>query len=224
MSVVAAVEPDDGAGRRRVVERRAGLQRRRRAGAHHPAGSRPHHGPIRRGGGGFHRHALEDRARPHGAQHRHSQPARPCRERAHHRAVPRPRRGARRGHRARRRGAGDHPFRQRQGTQLPGSGCAARPERQIEPLLVTLSTPHEVFPLYQHPGVELLYVLEGSIGVRLRPRTATCWNPATPCSSRERWRTRPTALVDLPVRFLSLKVYPSPPADRMIRPQVTDGR
>ena len=34
--------------------------------------------------------------------------------------------------------------------------------RRMEPLLVTLSQQQEVFPLFQHPGTELLYMLEGA--------------------------------------------------------------
>ena len=88
-------------------------------------------------------------------------------------------------------------------------GALRGPERQIEPLLVTLSTTDEVFPLYQHPGVEMLYVLEGSMEYGygsnrylLAPGDTMQFHGEVPHG--------PTALVELPVRFLSLKVYPTP--------------
>jgi DNA-binding XRE family transcriptional regulator len=43
--------------------------------------------------------------------------------------------------------------------QLLGSSRA--PYRMMVPLLVTLDEQREVFPLFQHPGIELIYMLEG---------------------------------------------------------------
>ena len=87
-------------------------------------------------------------------------------------------------------------------------GALRGPDRRIEPLLVTLTTVDEVFPLYQHPGVEMLYVLEGSMEYGygsnrylLEPGDTMQFNGEVPHG--------PTALVALPVRFLSLKVYPA---------------
>ena len=88
-------------------------------------------------------------------------------------------------------------------------GALRGPERQIEPLLVTLSTPHEVFPLYQHPGVELLYVLEGSMEYGYGSNRYLL-EPGDTMQFQGEVAHGPTALVDLPVRFLSLKVYSSP--------------
>src|SRR5262249_22655861 len=42
-------------------------------------------------------------------------------------------------------------------------GSMRGPAKRIEPMLVTLTSKAEVFPLYQHPGTELLYVLEGKM-------------------------------------------------------------
>ena len=44
-------------------------------------------------------------------------------------------------------------------SQLPGT--MRGPNRLLEPILVTLTKPTEVFPLYQHTGIEIIYMLEG---------------------------------------------------------------
>ena len=59
----------------------------------------------------------------------------------------------------------------------------------IEPYLVTLTEESEVFPLFQHAGVEFLYLLEGEVVYRAAGSTYHL-SPATPCSSTE---TQPTA-------------------------------
>ena len=41
--------------------------------------------------------------------------------------------------------------------------------RRMTPQLVTLTEQAEVFPLYQHPGTEFLYMLSGVDGLRPRP-------------------------------------------------------
>ncbi len=48
-----------------------------------------------------------------------------------------------------------HPY------QLLGS--MRGPAKRMEPMLVTLTSESEVFPLYQHPGTEFLYMLEGEM-------------------------------------------------------------
>ena len=92
-------------------------------------------------------------------------------------------------------------------------GALRGPERQIEPLLITLSSADEVFPLYQHPGVELLYVLEGSMEYGYGSNRYLL-GPGDTMQFHGEVAHGPTALVELPVRFLSLKVYPPRPADR----------
>ena len=42
-------------------------------------------------------------------------------------------------------------------------GTLRGPNRVIEPMITTITEPGGVFPLYQHPGVEFLHVLEGSL-------------------------------------------------------------
>ena len=77
----------------------------------------------------------------------------------------------------------------------------------MEAHLVTLTERSEEFPLFQHPGTELLFMLEGEMvyghGDDRLPRCA----PATRCSSTARARTGPQELVELPIRFLSVVAY-----------------
>ena len=41
----------------------------------------------------------------------------------------------------------------------------------VEPYLITLSKDSDVFPIFQHEGVEFLYMLEGEVGYRHGDKT-----------------------------------------------------
>ena len=78
--------------------------------------------------------------------------------------------------------------------------------RRMEPLLVTLSQQQEVFPLFQHPGTELLYMLEGAFEYGhgnaryvLRPGDTLQFDGEIPHG--------PTKIIKTPVRFLSIIAY-----------------
>ena len=78
--------------------------------------------------------------------------------------------------------------------------------RRMEPLLVTLSPQQEVFPLFQHPGTELLYMLEGALEYGhgnaryvLRPGDTLQFDGEIPHG--------PTKIIKTPVRFLSIIAY-----------------
>lgn len=88
--------------------------------------------------------------------------------------------------------------------QLLGSmrGSAKR----MEPLLVTLMERTEVFPLFQHPGTELIYMLQGKMtygygAARYEMATgdALQFDGEVPHG--------PTELTKLPIRFLSVISY-----------------
>ncbi len=83
------------------------------------------------------------------------------------------------------------------------------PNKAIEPMLVTLNEHSEVFPLFQHPGVEFIYMLEGVVEYGhgagryvLRPGDAIQFSGEVVHG--------PTELVSLPIRFLSVIAYGSP--------------
>jgi len=87
-------------------------------------------------------------------------------------------------------------------------GALRGPRRQIEPVLVTITEPNEVFPLFQHAGVEFIHILEGTLEYGYGSNHYTLSTGDTMQLHGE-VAHGPTALIDLPIRFLSLKVHPS---------------
>jgi len=85
------------------------------------------------------------------------------------------------------------------------------PQKVMEPVLVTLNEHSEVFPLFQHVGVEFIYLLEGVVEYGygadryvLERGDAIQFNGEVVHG--------PTRLVELPIRFLSVIAYASPRA------------
>ncbi|SPH23742.1 HTH-type transcriptional regulator SutR [Defluviimonas aquaemixtae] len=77
----------------------------------------------------------------------------------------------------------------------------------VEPYLITLSSDADVFPTFQHEGIETIYMLEGEIDYRhgkavfsLKPGDTLFFDADTPHG--------PEKLVNLPARFLSVIAYP----------------
>ncbi|HJL77010.1 MAG: XRE family transcriptional regulator [Acidimicrobiales bacterium] len=88
-------------------------------------------------------------------------------------------------------------------------GSLRGPHRIIEPMMVTLESSDDVFPLFQHEGVEFLHMLEGSMDYGYGPKTYRLGAGDT-LQIHGEVAHGPTALVDVPVRFMSVKVYASP--------------
>jgi transcriptional regulator with XRE-family HTH domain len=85
-------------------------------------------------------------------------------------------------------------------------GSLRGPYKRVEPLLVSLNERSEVFPLFQHAGIEILYMLDGvmeySYGrqvYRMEPGDTLQFEGDIPHG--------PTMLVKLPIRFLSFTIY-----------------
>lgn len=79
----------------------------------------------------------------------------------------------------------------------------------MEPYLITLTDESDVFPIFQHSGVEFLYMLEGEVSYRhgsktyiMQPGDSLIFDADAPHGPEE--------LRELPVRFLSIIVYPNP--------------
>jgi transcriptional regulator with XRE-family HTH domain len=77
----------------------------------------------------------------------------------------------------------------------------------VEPYLITLTEGSDVFPLFQHSGVEFIYMLEGEVGYRhsdrtyvLRPGDSLYFDADAPHGPEE--------LRELPIRFISVIAYP----------------
>ena len=86
-------------------------------------------------------------------------------------------------------------------------GALRGANRRIEPVLVTLTAESETNPRFQHPGTELLYMLAGDMvyhhaesEYRLRPGDALLLDGEGVHG--------PVALLELPIRFLSVTAYP----------------
>ena len=107
--------------------------------------------------------------------------------------------------------AGSGPEIVRKGTRAGHTyellGSLRGPYKRVEPLLVSLDEETEVFPLFQHNGIEILYMLSGIMEYGY---------------GRQRYKMErgdtlqfegeiphgPTMLVKLPIRFLSITIYP----------------
>lgn len=77
----------------------------------------------------------------------------------------------------------------------------------VEPYLVTLTEKSEVFPLFQHDGVEFIYILEGEVLYRhgsstyqMAPGDSLFFDADTPHGPEE--------LLKLPIRLLSVILQP----------------
>jgi transcriptional regulator with XRE-family HTH domain len=83
------------------------------------------------------------------------------------------------------------------------------PRRTFEPFLVTLNDKSEVFPGFEHPGTEFIYLLEGSLTYRcgdethlLKAGDALTFLGAVPHG--------PEKLLKTPIRMLSVIIYNEP--------------
>jgi transcriptional regulator with XRE-family HTH domain len=80
------------------------------------------------------------------------------------------------------------------------------PRRLFEPFLVTLTDKSEVFPRFEHPGIEFLHVLEGRIEYRHGKNTYML-GPGDSLTLRGEVPHGPERLVRLPIRMLSIIMY-----------------
>jgi DNA-binding XRE family transcriptional regulator len=77
----------------------------------------------------------------------------------------------------------------------------------VEPYLITLTVESEVFPLFQHTGMEFLYMLEGKL-LYLHGDKSYVLEPGDSLFFDAETTHGPEELVDLPIRFLSVIVSP----------------
>jgi transcriptional regulator with XRE-family HTH domain len=90
--------------------------------------------------------------------------------------------------------------------QLLGHTGGATGAVVVEPYLITLTEESDVFPLFQHGGLELIYMLEGEVVYRhadklypMKPGDSLFFDADAPHGPEE--------LVKLPIRFLSVISY-----------------
>ncbi len=78
--------------------------------------------------------------------------------------------------------------------------------KRMEAVLVTLTESSEVFPLFQHGGTELLYMLEGEM-VYGHGETSYTMRPGDALQLDGEGPHGPERLVTLPIRFLSVIAF-----------------
>jgi transcriptional regulator with XRE-family HTH domain len=89
-------------------------------------------------------------------------------------------------------------------------GALRDPQRRLEAHLVTLTEGGEVFPLYQHAGTELLFMLEGEM-VYGHGEASYTLGPGDALQLDGEGVHGPQELVALPIRFLSVVAYGDAP-------------
>ena len=91
-------------------------------------------------------------------------------------------------------------------------GTLRGPNRTIEPMITTITERGDVFPLYQHPGVEFIHMLSGSLEYGYGANRYRLDEGDTMQIHGE-VAHGPVEIIDLPVRFMSIKVYPAAASD-----------
>lgn len=85
-------------------------------------------------------------------------------------------------------------------------GALRGPHKRMEAVLVTLTEQSEVFPLFQHPGTELLYMLEGEM-IYGHGEASYTMRPGDALQLDGEGAHGPQELVELPIRFLSVTSF-----------------
>lgn len=85
-------------------------------------------------------------------------------------------------------------------------GALRGPHKRMEAHLVTLTERSEEFPLFQHPGTELLFMLEGEM-VYGHGESSYPMRPGDALQLDGEGAHGPQDLVALPIRFLSVVAY-----------------
>ena len=80
------------------------------------------------------------------------------------------------------------------------------PHKRMEAHIVTLTERSEEFPLFQHPGTELLYMLEGEM-VYAHGESSYTMRPGDALQLDGEGLHGPRELIRLPIRFLSVVAY-----------------
>lgn len=94
----------------------------------------------------------------------------------------------------------------RAGHQYQLLGHTMRKNIVVEPYMITLTERSDVFPLFQHAGIEFLYMLEGEVGYRHGDKTYTL-TPGDSLYFDSDVPHGPEELRKLPIRFLSIITY-----------------
>ena len=88
-------------------------------------------------------------------------------------------------------------------------GALRGPQKRMEAHVVTLTERSEIFPLFQHPGTELLFMLEGEM-VYGHGEASYTLGPGDALQLDGEGVHGPQELLALPIRFLSVVAYGDP--------------
>jgi transcriptional regulator with XRE-family HTH domain len=94
----------------------------------------------------------------------------------------------------------------RHGHQYELLGPLRGPHQRMEAVLVTLTQQSEVFPLFQHPGTELIFMLEGDM-VYGHGESRYTLGPGDALQFDGEGAHGPDQLLGLPIRFLSVTAF-----------------
>lgn len=81
------------------------------------------------------------------------------------------------------------------------------PTKLFEPFLITMDDDSQRYPTFHHPGTEFIYMLEGEIEYRCGQETYLL-EPGDALSFQGTVPHGPERLVQCPIKFLSVIVYP----------------
>jgi transcriptional regulator with XRE-family HTH domain len=80
------------------------------------------------------------------------------------------------------------------------------PHRVFEPFLVTLTRKSEIFPGFEHPGIEFIYMLEGRLRYR-HGKASYLLAPGDALTFEGKVPHGPEKLIKLPIRMLAVIIY-----------------
>ena len=167
--------------------------------------------PHRRGngcaGGYFEGNAEQDRERPDLVQPVDARAARQGLRRARHHPVPRCRSRAARGVREGGHGARIVRNGTKEGHDYQLLGSLRGEHKRLECLHVTLSAKSKTYPLFQHPGTEFIFMLEGVMDYS-HSRSVYRLEPGDSLQIDGEGAHGPVDLIEVPIRFLSVIAFP----------------
>ena len=82
------------------------------------------------------------------------------------------------------------------------------PKKTFEPFLITIDHESETFPVFEHPGTEFIYMLEGCIEYRHGQNTYVL-SPGDALTFEGDIPHGPEKLIKCPIRFLAVLMYPN---------------
>ncbi|MBD3884875.1 helix-turn-helix transcriptional regulator [Phormidium tenue FACHB-886] len=86
------------------------------------------------------------------------------------------------------------------------------PTKRFEPFLITMDDASEVFPTFEHSGVEFIHILEGKLEYR-HGQSTYLLEPGDSLTFRGDIPHGPETLIELPIRFLAIIHYSPPETD-----------